>query len=288
MSRYNPRTLVQTPSVSGWGKAAAGGIGVVDGYGTATGGIGAPTAVTISSVNYQYLTFTSSGTFSVTKSGLFDVFILAGGASGGRRSTINTGTGGGGSGRMAWQTLYLDIDQTVVVGAGGVVQTGGNSNGNHGTYSQCGNGAVGGGNGGGGSGTSENTAGAGSGGGSGITTYVPVGANAGGGGGGAFAGGGGGGVVGVGGNNSGNNGGAGGTGYDISTVIGGGAVYVGGGGGGSSSAATGGAGGSGVGGNGCSGSTAGANATSKGSGGGGGITQGGSGSDGVVYVRFKV
>ena len=40
-------------------------------YGTATGGIGAPTAVTISSVNYEYLTFNSSGTLTVTKSGFF-------------------------------------------------------------------------------------------------------------------------------------------------------------------------------------------------------------------------
>jgi hypothetical protein len=41
-------------------------------YGTATGGVGSPTAVTISSVNYQYLTFTSTGTLTITKAGLFD------------------------------------------------------------------------------------------------------------------------------------------------------------------------------------------------------------------------
>ena len=41
-------------------------------YGTATGGVGSPTAVTISGTNYEYLTFTATGTLTVTKAGLFD------------------------------------------------------------------------------------------------------------------------------------------------------------------------------------------------------------------------
>jgi hypothetical protein len=41
-------------------------------YGRATGGIGAPTAVTISSVDYEYLTFNAIGTLTVTTAGWFD------------------------------------------------------------------------------------------------------------------------------------------------------------------------------------------------------------------------
>jgi hypothetical protein len=42
-------------------------------YGTATGGIGAPTAVTIGGVDYEYLTFNATGTLTIVSPGLFDV-----------------------------------------------------------------------------------------------------------------------------------------------------------------------------------------------------------------------
>ena len=49
-------------------------------YGTATGGIGAPTAVTIGGVDYEYLQFNSTGNLTITKAGLFDVLVIGGGA----------------------------------------------------------------------------------------------------------------------------------------------------------------------------------------------------------------
>jgi hypothetical protein len=88
-------------------------------YGTATGGIGAPTAVTISSVDYQYLTFTSSGTLTVTKSGFFDYCAIGGGG-----GSINVGPygaysgGGGGAGQVLIGSIYLDANQTITIGAG--------------------------------------------------------------------------------------------------------------------------------------------------------------------------
>jgi hypothetical protein len=76
----------------------------VNGYGTATGGTGV-TAVTISGVDYEYTSFTSSGTLTVTKSGLFDVLMVGGGGAG---SAANNGGGsGGGAGGVASGTVYL-------------------------------------------------------------------------------------------------------------------------------------------------------------------------------------
>ncbi|MFZ9891997.1 MAG: hypothetical protein ACO3FL_09135 [Ilumatobacteraceae bacterium] len=87
-------------------------------YGTATGGIGSPTAVTISSVNYEYLTFNSTGTLTVTKAGLFDCLAVAGGCGGPTYS--GSPHGGGGSGSLVQSTIYLPATtHTVTIGAGG-------------------------------------------------------------------------------------------------------------------------------------------------------------------------
>ena len=40
-------------------------------YGVATGGIGSAISTTVSGVSYNYLTFTSDGTLTVTKPGLW-------------------------------------------------------------------------------------------------------------------------------------------------------------------------------------------------------------------------
>ena len=123
MTRYAQRTLIQQPTVSNWGKAAPTGIGVVDGYGTASGG----TATTVSSVNYQYVAITSTGSFTPTASGLFDVLLFAGGGAGGNgQSGSNRGGGGGGAGCVIQATMFLPASAvTVTIGAGGT----GNSSG---------------------------------------------------------------------------------------------------------------------------------------------------------------
>jgi hypothetical protein len=277
---------------------------VVQGYGTATGG--SSSSITVDGVNYTLLTFTSSGTLTVSKAGLFDVLVVGGGGGGGRRSTTNVGSGGGGGGAVIEQTIYLSANATVTIGAKGAAQTNTNSTGNQGSFSRVNQLCAGGG--GGGMGETSGLEGrkcdaAGSGGGSFGTfaigadlergrALITIGANDGGTGGFTTnaAGGGGGGSTQVGQNNSGNNGGAGGTGTDVSTFIAGSALYHGAGGGGGSVGATGGTAGNSTGGNGGSSAGAGSNATATnyGCGGGGGASSGGAGADGVVYVRFKV
>jgi hypothetical protein len=86
------------------------------GYGTATGGIGAPTAVTINSVNYEYLEFQSTGTLTVTKAGFFDYLAIGGG--GGSQTPGGNPGGGGGAGQLVCGSVYLDTNQTITIGAG--------------------------------------------------------------------------------------------------------------------------------------------------------------------------
>ena len=264
-------------------------------YGTATGGIGAPTAVTINSVNYEYLTFNSSGTLTVTKAGFFDYLAVGGG---GGANSWTYGGGGGGSGCLEIGSIYLSSNQTITIGAGGAVaaygtlHTAGNTiiaatspfgrtvGGNF-SFTQGSNGvnqlAVGGGAGSVGDGNSavfttaygknggdSNNAEVGGGGGGGSTTLV--GGNA----------------------PSATAGGVGADGFDISVFIGGSATYkaAGGSGGGSTSG-----GAASLGGTAGSNNTTPANgAANSGSGGGGGngtLTTGNGGS-GICYIRFKV
>jgi hypothetical protein len=266
------------------------------GYGVATGGIGAPTAVTISDVDYEYLTFNATGTLTVTKAGLFDVFALSGGTSGDGDSGLG---GGGGSGVIAQQTIYLSADETVTVGGGGATTTNYAHNA-YGPYSgigtssinslltgdamtnlsgaaTCTNQSFGGGRGSGYGGTRTSSATenyTGFRGGSGV----------------ADAAAGGGGYSARGADGVSTTGGNGGAGYDVSAFIGGSALYKAAGGGGRGSGA-GGTGGNSVGGNGgAGGGAATAGAANSGSGGGGtqnGVTAAAGGS-GIVYVRFKV
>ena len=97
-------------------------------YGAATGGTGV-TNVTISGVNYAYTSFTSSGTLTVTKSGLFDVYIFGGGAAGGTGTdTVSVGSsGGGGAGGSQLSTVYLSANQSITIGAGGAAGLNGTS-----------------------------------------------------------------------------------------------------------------------------------------------------------------
>lgn len=114
MSRYSQRTLYQQPTLSNWGKPAPAGIGVVDGYGVATGTPSVSSTFTDAAANWKRIDFTSDSTLVVSVSGLFDCMLVGGG--GGNSG----GGGGGGGGQINITTLYLaagtyDID----VGAGG-------------------------------------------------------------------------------------------------------------------------------------------------------------------------
>ena len=261
-------------------------------YGTATGGIGSPTSVTISGVNYQYLTFTSTGTLTVTRAGFFDYLAVGGG--GGASNNSSRG-GGGGGGQVLIGSVYLSANQTITIGAGGsfsslqVATQGGNTSvaatspftqtalGNIGyVYADSSGPYVGGGQGSSNGGTSiaitESTANGYRGGNSGSS----------------LSGGGGGGATSRGGNSVTSTGGSAGAGFDVSVFIGGSALYKGMGAGGGATVTAGAAATDGV-----AGSTnttpPNGNANSGGGGGGGsGVITTGSGGSGICYIRWKV
>ena len=257
-------------------------------YGTATGGTALPTPPS----GYSGMSFTSDGTLTVTKAGLFDVLCFGGG-SGGHTNAASTG-GGGGSGGIASQTIYLAATtHAVVIGAGspqgdfavptpagstsigtipnavtaagciGVGYSGGFSYGK--IAGGQGSTAVGSTN------TVNNS--------QGFKGGVAVATGAGGGGGTTVAGS----------NGIATVGGAGGAGYDVSVFIGGSALYKGSGGGGAGSV-TGGAAGSSLSNQGGSGGAGGTPSANTGAGGGGGAAgaSGGAGGSGILYIRFKV
>jgi hypothetical protein len=272
-------------------------LGGGSGYGTATGGIGAPTSVTISGVNYQYLQFNSTGTLTITKAGFFDYLAIGGG--GGSMTDVNAGiaTTGGGAGQVISGSIYLSANQTITIGAGGAFfdyrvalsQAGATTIGAASPFQigAVGNfsvavsstaavkGHVGGGPGGRGGNTpvgDESLF-------LGYRGGASTGVNNGGGGGGQSA---------RGGDASGTTGGTGGVGYDISAFIGGSSTIraQGGGGGGSvtgGAATTGGVAGSAT----TTPPNGGAN-TGQGGGGGMGVITTGNGGSGVCYIRYKV
>jgi hypothetical protein len=245
------------------------------GYGVATGGTSS--SITVGGVNYTLLTFTSSGTLTVTTAGLFDVLMFAGGGCGGTGATNGAVGGGGGAGGVLEETIYLDASMSITIGAGGATgypwtegssSTVGNANrnlsvagGGKGGGYITGQNAIGGSKGGSGGGGSSSNMGA---------PYAIAnpsmapaisgysGAENNGGGGGATA------------NASTTTGGAG---YDVSAFIGGSTVTKGRGGNGNTTANTNGA----------------ANSADGGGGGPTGNNTGyGSGGSGIVYIRFKV
>ena len=287
MTRYSARTQVQQPTLANWGKAAAGGIGVVEGYGVGSGG----TSSSITDVvAYTLLTFTSDGTLTVATAGLFDVCLVGGGGAGGN-SFSNYGTGGGGGGGgVSIQTVYFSAGSwTVDVGAGGSASenrsdtsegkpsqiynasnvgigvAGGGSAGNAYTRDRISTGATGGGGNNGNAGAAGTNFGFA--GGTGGTSGAYNG-----------GGGGGGGSAAVGTAGSGTTAGNGGAGYNVGTFIGAGTTNKGGGGGGGG--ASGGSAGSGNGASNTGGGGAGKHAPANGT--------GDSGYSGIIYVRFKV
>jgi len=254
-------------------------------------------------VDYKYITFTASGTLTVTKAGFADVLVVGGGGAGGFGNFDGGGniqsSGGGAGGFVELQNAYLPAGtETIVIGAGGTgsaTDVNVAARGNHSSFSKWlavgggmgviypkGNTAVtpgqsiDGGSGGGGSGGTAGIGitGQGNNGGTGVGGYNQ-----------SAGGGGGAGAVGV--NSSGTTGGAGGSGSS-SSITGSAVTYSGGGGGAGNS--TGGSGGSGGGGTGATGAGNGTAGTANTGGGGGGAGTGtsGSGGSGVVIVRVKV
>lgn len=280
-------TLIKTDTNTWSFLPFSSGVGAANFSNTATG----------SYTGYKYLTFTASGTITVTTAGFADIVVCSGGGGG---LTLN---GGGGAGGVLQVTnAYLPVGTlTVTVGAGGSSAT--SSIGGYGQPSRLGSyysvGGAGasssaavavsyGGSGAGGpyvgnAGTSG-TPGLGNNGGSGSTNPAPNVASGGGGGAGA-----------VGANGSGTTGGNGGAG--TTTTIAGttptGAYVAGsyalGGGGGGEGDGVGGTGGSGGGGNGGVRAASGASGTANtGGGGGSGGAGAGNGGSGIVIVRVAV
>ena len=252
-------------------------------YGVATGG--SSSSITVGGVNYTMLTFTASGTLTVSKAGLFDVLVVGGGSGG---NSYSTGANGGGAGGVAIQTVYYSANQTVTIGAGGTAgaftspHTGNPSAigtkpdligapGGVCAINQSGaaQGSIG--------GISGSIAGQANGGVDNIYGFKGGDSSA------TNNGGGGGGNTAVGGNGTTNVGGNGGAGYDASAWRGesAGTTYYagGGGGGGATTNGTGGVGGGG---------TAAAGGANTGGGGGGNAGTANNGGSGIVLVRFKV
>lgn len=238
-------------------------------YGVATGGTSS--SITVNSINYTLLTFTSNANLTVSTAGWFDFIFVGGGGGGGsgvnsvQWSFGNQAGSGGGGGEVIFISRYVPAGTyPVVIGSGGSTRACGSNT----RIAALDIMALG-----GGPGSNAPNADAGSGGGG--PSYGAFALQAPGRG---FAGapysGGGGGGGGMGGPASGQTGGAG---FDISVWIGGSAALRGAGGTGGTS--------------GGAGASASANTGNGGGGGGWGTNPGGaggSGGSGVAHVRFRV
>ena len=88
-------------------------------FGAGTGGT--TNTYTENGINYKSHTFTSSGTFTVTTAGYFDIMLVAGGGGGGGYHA-----GGGGAGNVVIINDTISTGSySLVIGAGGTSQTGG-------------------------------------------------------------------------------------------------------------------------------------------------------------------
>jgi hypothetical protein len=114
MTRYAQRSLIQQPTVSNWGKAAPTGIGVVAGYGLASGGTSS--SITAGGNPYTLLSFTVDGTLTVATAGLFDCLVVGGG--GGQGYSAGP-IGGGGGGGVIRSTYFIPAGTYAVTVAAG-------------------------------------------------------------------------------------------------------------------------------------------------------------------------
>ena len=260
---------------------------------------GTETTYTESGVTYNVHTFTSSGTLTVTNSGVVDVLVVGGGGGG----AVDDGAGGGGAGGLIEQggVFVPSGSVSVTVGAGGpggtsvtdttsmigldsvflgITAIGGGASRNESGSVQV---------------KSELSGGCGAGAGGGTGAYGPGTGRQGFGGGTStqgspgWPGGGGGGMGSAGGNSTSTVGGSGGNGVTSSLQTGSAITYCGGGGGSTNNSSytpgSGGTGGGGAGGAGTNGTDGTANTGGGGGAGSGPSYDGGSGGSGIVVVR---
>jgi hypothetical protein len=95
-------------------------------YGVATGG----TALSSPPTGYSGVQFTTDGTLTVTKAGLFDVLLVGGGGGGNLNTGVSRSWGGGGGGQVigytSLVTVYLAVGTVSIdVGAGGAQSSNG-------------------------------------------------------------------------------------------------------------------------------------------------------------------
>jgi len=292
LTQYKGANLIKTGTNTWTFIPFASGVGAADFSDAATG----------TYTGFKYITFTASGTLTVTTAGFADIVVCGGGGGGGATITVDNG-GGGGGGEIS-TSVYLPVGTlTVTIGAGGAINTRGNTTrlndfygigGGPGGQNIPGHGSMGfGGSGGGGSdgASPANSAGLG----------LPGQGNDGGPGAnsqnwGTSAGGGGGGATAVGGTGTLLAGGTGGAGESTTlfgttpagAYVAGAFAYAGGGGGGRGNGSPG-AGGSG--GGGAGGTSAGTAGTANTGGGGGGaqnVQTTGLGGSGFVGIRVAV
>ena len=282
LAQFESVALIRTGSDAWTLVPFSGGVSNADFSDAATG------TYTDGGFNYKYITYTASGTLTVTTAGFADVLVVGGGGGG-------TWAGGGAGGCFESTNVYLSAGtQTVVIGAGGPSTSSSPLNGitsRIGPYYGVGGGAANfsggvphqgspGGSGGGAFGSGGDAVG-----GAGTSGQGNAGGN--------FTNGhngasGGGGATAAGGNSASSAGGAGGAGL-ASTITGSSVTYAGGGGGGGSS--TQGAGGAGGGGTAVVSGVANNGLANTGGGAGGNwgySGTGGAGGSGVVIVRVKV
>jgi hypothetical protein len=108
IAQYGAATAIRTGSNAWTLVPFTGGAGNADFSNTATG------TYTDSGINYKYVTFTGSGTLTITTAGYADVLILGGGGSG----ATGDGGGGGGGGLIVQNVILTAGAKTVTVGAG--------------------------------------------------------------------------------------------------------------------------------------------------------------------------
>lgn len=110
------------PSITSWGKPAVGGIGVIAGYGVATGTPSVSASYSDGGFTWKRIDFTSSSSLVVSTAGLFDVLALSGGGGGGMATTGGNAEGGGGgsASQLIIDTFYIPAGTyTVTIGGGG-------------------------------------------------------------------------------------------------------------------------------------------------------------------------
>lgn len=89
-------------------------------YGVGSGGTSS--TITVGGLAYTMLTFTSTGTFTVTTAGMFDCMIMGGGAAGSGPINTNGGGGGGAGALVISQEAYFAVGTyAVAVGGGGSI-----------------------------------------------------------------------------------------------------------------------------------------------------------------------